>query len=129
MKKMMMAAALTTLSASAIAEWSQIASGDGQDIYVDRSTIRRSGKTVKMWNLLDLWAPKYKGTGDPYASSKGQVEYDCKNELARLLYFSNHSGQMGGGQTVDDRTIPNASWEPIPPESIVEGFWKIACGK
>lgn len=128
MKRMLLSVVLVIVSANAIAEWGLLASGEGQDIYVDRSTIRRSGKTVKMWYLFDFWTPQQKFGAVAYMSRKGQVEYDCQNEQSRQLYFSNHSGSMGGGNTLISQTT-TSPWEPIPPESIVEGFWKIACGR
>ena len=126
---MLLSVVLGIVSANALAEWSLLASGDGKDIYVDRSTIRRSGKTVKMWDMFDYWTPQQRGDAMHYMSSKAQVEYDCINERARLLYFSNHSGSKGGGETLTDQTVSAPSWAPIAPESIVEAYWKIACGK
>ena len=112
MKRMLLSVVLVMVSANASAEWSLLASGEGKDIYVDRSTIRRSGKTVKMWDMLDYWAPQFRGESIPYMSRKGQVEYDCINERARLLYFSNHTGSKGGGETLTDQTVSAPSWHP-----------------
>ena len=59
-------------------------------------------------------------------TSKGQDEYDCKGERYRVLYYSNHSKNMGGGVIVHFNPDP-MMWLPVPPGSVVEHVWKMVC--
>jgi len=49
-------------------------------------------------------------------------------EQYQFLYSSFHSENMGGGDVVRTNNNPS-KWAPIPPDSIVKGLWKFACGK
>lgn len=120
---------LISNSSSVMAEWARFgASGDGNTtIYVDSSTIRRTGYTVKMWAMYD---GKRLNTNFaiPFMSMNLQSEYDCKDERLRTLSQSNLSGNMGGGTVVYIDSKPSA-WRPFSPGSIDEGLWKYACGR
>src|SRR5215831_10467225 len=78
------------------AEWVQVAGNDhlGTASYVDSGTIRRNGNTVKMWVLND-YKTEQNVTGDPFLSTKQQVENDCTDERARTLAFTIFSGKRG----------------------------------
>lgn len=124
---------LTATSSAWAAEWVQVSSSTGNggyNIYADPATIRRSGDTVKMWDLLDFKSTQDIGRGRyRYLSSKSQDEYDCKDERTRQLYFTMHSGQMGGGEVVFTSDGTPTNWTPVAPGSIFETLWELACGK
>lgn len=95
--------------------------------YADPATIRRVGNKVKMWSLID-YKTSQTNAGEQYRSKKNQYEYDCKEEQFRLLFASDHSGNMGGGEVVMILHTPS-EWIPVPPGSIGEELLKLACGK
>ena len=127
MRKAVVMMLLAGVSGSAAAGWIAVGSSEPSTLYADLTTIRKAGDVVKMSDLLNFKTAQvtqwYR-----YLSSLTTSEYDCKNERARMLYFSWHSEQMGGGQIVHMDLDPG-EWEPIPPRSGVETLWKIACGK
>ncbi len=127
MRRIVLMVLLSAVSSTAMAEWVKVSNVDGGDItfYTDPSTIRKNGKSVKMWELQDYLTAR---TGENYLSVKIQNEYDCKNERTRLLFLSLHSAHMGGGDIVEMNNSPG-EWMPVPPASIIEALWKIACGK
>ena len=129
MFKIVLMLMLLALSNGVMAEWVKVADvmlGKGAS-YVDATTIRRSGNTVKMWSLTDLESAQVID-GQPYLSQKSRYEYDCMKNQVRLISISRHSGNMGAGNLIasDDDV---GKWISIPPYSLFEYLWKIACGK
>ena len=120
---------LTGASGGAIADWIKVAELETGSIYADPDSIRRDGDLVKMGTLYDLKVPiSSKTNGKRYVSQKLQGEYDCREEQWRILYFSWHSRNMGGGEMVE--YLADAyKWEPVPAGSGVEILRHFACGK
>jgi Surface-adhesin protein E len=126
-KKLGAALLLAAVSTSAVAEWVEIASNPTLTAYVDRTTIRKAGDSVRMWDLTDYKAVKVSVSGKNYLSSKIEAEYDCKAWQFRILTFSDHSGHMGAGEVVYRDPDP-CRWQPVFPSTISEALWNIACG-
>ena len=114
-------------SGAASAEWTDVGENEEFIQYVDRSTIRRNGNFVKMWDLVDYKKAKVIG-GKSNLSARAQNEYDCKEERRRFLAYTNFSGQMGSG-AINYTDSDTKKWVPVAPGSIGETRWKIACGK
>ena len=120
---------LALLSHSAAAQWVEVGDTGNATVYVDPATIRRAGSMVKMGTLYDLkTAVVSKTNGKRYLSQKMQTEYDCREARWRMLHFSWHSGNMGGGEMVESLS-DSYKWEPVPPGSGVEILWQLACGR
>lgn len=110
------------------AEWMSITkTEEGTTVYADPDTIRRKGNLVKMWDLHDFKTVQT-AAGGSYLSSKAQNEYDYTEERFRVLVLSNFSGNMGTSILVyidqDEK-----KWMPVPPHSVVQHLWAVACGK
>ena len=127
MMKLLMGLMLLVVSGAAIADWTAVGENDELIQYVDRETIRRNGNFVKMWSLADYKKAKVFG-GKSDLSSRGQQEYDCKDEKRRFLAFTTFSGQMGSG-AVTYNDSDTEKWVPVAPGSVGVTLWKIACGK
>jgi len=127
MRKAILMMLLAAASSSAAAEWVAVGSSEPSTLYADLTTIRKAGDTVKMSDLLDFKTAQVT-EGHRYLSSLTTSEYDCKGNRARILYFSWHSGNMGGGQIVN-MDLDTSEWEPVRPRSGVETLWKFACKK
>ena len=128
MRKVILMMLLAMVSGSAAAEWLEAGSNEiGAIYYADSATIRRAGNRVKMWNLVDYKTARVSFGGMPYMSMKAHVEYDCKEERARTLYYSNHSGNMGRRKSVFSDDDPT-KWRPVPRGTVQEDLWEIACG-
>ena len=127
MRKIVLMCLLTMMSNSAMAGWVECAGDKDSSINCDSTTIRIDGNRVKMWVLNDykkVIAPSY---GKPYLSTISQMEFDCKEEQIRGLYFSNYSGNMGSGELIYSDT-DSTKWVPVVPRSTGEYVWKFACG-
>lgn len=131
MKKLMVVILLAGISTSAMAEWIKINEGENTDIYVNKSSIRRTGNLVKMWSLYNFKTSEKDFENDkPHLSSINQMYYDCQNESSHPLYSIEYDGNMGLGN-VTFRSSGNVQTKdsPVIPDSIGEMEWKIACGK
>ena len=128
MKKLIPMLLLVGVSTNVLAKWTGIGkSPDGDTtIYIDFTTIRKHGDLVKMWHLYDFQTTKT-ASGIRYFSSKGQEEYDCKEEQSRALAFSMFFDKMGDG-VANYSGVVDSNWNPVSPGSIDEKLFKIACG-
>lgn len=103
-------------------------SAGGFTVYLDHGTILRKGDLVKMWALYDYKTTQAKA-GNVYFSSEMQSEYDCTEERTRVLSYVEFSGNMGRGNVVSSGSdVPN-TWISVPPGSVGQALWKIACRK
>ena len=129
MRKAIMTMLLAVVSGSAMAEWTKIINLSAGSLYADDATIRRDGNMVRIATLYDLKRPVISETnGKPYASQKVQNEFDCKEELWRMLEYSWYTGQMGEGQMIENFS-ESYKLRPIPSGGAVEMLWKHACGR
>lgn len=100
------------------------------DFYAARSTIHRSGGTVRMWEMLDSkTAPIGIHEGRQFYSARNLVEYDCRRSRHRILAASAYEGHTGKGALVGSEVFtPALAWQSIGPDSGYQGlFLKIAC--
>ena len=128
MNRLLLGLMLLMTATAASAEWTLADTSDDFILYVDRAAIRRNGDLVKMWDLADFKTVQTV-SGESYLSYKHQSEYDCKGEKAQLLAYIMFGGQMGSGKVVYSNGDVKLGWRPIPPGSVGEILWKIACGK
>lgn len=128
MRKAILMMLLAIVSSSAVAaEWVEVCHSDNTTAYANLSTIRKAGKKVKMWTLLDFQEPRH-FSGSSFMSIMSQNEFDCKEEQSRDIYISFISENMGAGVTIHSESKPN-KWSSITPDSIDESLLKTACRK
>lgn len=131
MIRLLLITLLLLSSAPAYAEWVVVSGNDevGMTVYVDLETIRRKGNQVKLWQLFDFKTVQTDASAaGSYLSLKGQREYDCAEERHRTLTATWFSGSMGHGSLVQFDS-DEKKWQSVPPSSINQTLWKIACGK
>jgi hypothetical protein len=64
----------------------EVGSGFGGDkVFVYPATIKKSGNSVTMWDLLNASTPQNLPGFSPFLSKVSQVQYDCKEEKTRTL--------------------------------------------
>ena len=85
-----------------MAEWVAVTTHDSGHIYADPSTIIREGNQVKMWTLVDYKKPKIIAPQlKPIMSMKSQIEFDCKENLSRMISIFTYPENMGVGEAGD----------------------------
>lgn len=99
----------------------------GMDVYVARSTIRRSGHSAQMWDLWDFKSP-HAFEGKRFLSARNQYEYDCAGTRRRMLSTVGYAGHMGQGAVVGSGGTTLA-WEPVGASGPIRDYWNIACAK
>jgi hypothetical protein len=114
-------------SSPAYAEWVEVGITDEATVYADPDTIRRKGDLVKMWYLHDFKTTQTV-LKKSYLSSRSQDEYDCTEDRHRALASTSFSGNMGSGKVRSSYSI-KGKWEPVPPGTITQTLWKVACDK
>lgn len=128
-KKLLFALLLVLVINNAVAEWKLVSKGMIRNkiiqVYLDYDRIRKSGDTVKVWELMDF--PEGSGLVNNL-SVKSLTEYDCLDERHRSLYKVFYTENMGEGR-VDFNVDTPSNWAPIIPDSVAETLWKEACGK
>ena len=124
--------ALMCLTTNAWSAWTFVTDTGTENrdfsVYVDLTTIKRNGDTVKIWYLHDFKNPRALRTGKSYRSSVLQEEYDCKTERLRTTASTDYSDDMGLGIAVlsDDDT---GAWSVVRPRTIGHTKLKLACGQ
>ncbi|HWH81557.1 MAG TPA: surface-adhesin E family protein [Burkholderiaceae bacterium] len=124
------AAAGSTLAQSAPARWDLLgstAANGGMDVYVARSTIRKTGSTAQMTDLYDFKTVQF-FEGRRYLSARNEHEYDCARDRMRLVGTIGYSDHMGQGSVIASDGVAMA-WERVPPNGPIREHWTIACAK
>ncbi len=121
------AALAAATSVPAMAEWVSIGEQGPAEVFVDKTTIVRTGDMATMWTLQELKTPGSAG-GAAYVSLKRQDEFDCKDPRTRGVQIAAYPQPKGEGKAVASEKGSGA-WSKIVPESTNELLWKIACTK
>lgn len=101
------------------------------DIFVDKSTIRKSGALVKMWTMSEYSSNQTNSNELSFKSDKTLFGFNCVNETTVIISLVQFSSSMGDGAVVysGSRKESELDWRPIVPQGVDELLWKIACSK
>ena len=101
-------------------DWNYVTeSVSGDKFYYDKDRIRKSGKFLYVWELIDYIKPI-----GGYLSSTRYVELDCSIFRFKRLKFQSYNKSMGEGNPTSDLT-PKDKWEYPKPNSVVESVYKV----
>lgn len=135
MKRVLLAVLLLAVTSAAWANWERFAGDPDNTVvtYIAPTAVRWSGergnRTVELWEMID-----YKNVQEigefRFRSRQQKIEYSCKTERSRQLFFALFSDQMGGGHKVYSSNVSFdiGDWKPIIPGSTSESIWKRFCG-
>jgi len=142
MRNIFLMVLLTTMSASAAAEWVKVGSFERYTLYAEPATIRKTGNVVNMSHLYDLHMID-EVAGKQFRSVMSKASYDCKGAKSRMLFASAYNGNMAksvekivAGKITTNRANRSINyisdpgrWKPIMSGSAEELLWKFACKK
>lgn len=114
-----------SLSDSALAHWTLIASTTGYDIYADRFSIQRDGDLASAMYLYDFRAVQSPARGH-FRSAKLLREFDCRTRRVRMVAISEYSDYLARGAEVN-AFYPELPWEPFTTGGVVDAQWQFAC--
>ena len=128
MKASLLAMCLLVSSGPVYGEWELIGVSETYkaNVYVDYSTVRRTGNILTMRELFDYETNHTLAGRKGYLSHTTEREYDCAAELTRILVVKWFSGQMGRGTMVDSLNLVS-NWTVVERGSIAEALWIAAC--
>jgi len=93
------------------------------DYYYDKDRIRKSGKYLYLWVLIDLRKKTNKYGNLSYTT---YVELDCSVFRFKDLRFQSYNKSMGEGEMKIDMTPPD-EWNYIKPDSVMEIMYNKVC--
>lgn len=133
MKRLLVVALMMVCSVS-WAEWELCSPSSGDEmitVYCDKSTIKRNGSILRMWELTNSSKARTDSLGNRFMSYKSLMAYNCREETVATISLVFYSGLSGEGNVVwsGTRQERELKWEPIVPGTNGENLWKIACGK
>lgn len=118
-------AALAPLSASAAA-WQAMPGGRGVSIEVDKSSMDRSGKTVKAWSKASYADVQQASAGDFFFSSyKSLAQYDCAARTAKPLFKVYYAED--GSEVTSVRYTEFDRPAQVVPDTAEEQVLEFAC--
>lgn len=109
------------------ADWQLVDTTESMFVYADNATVRKRGNTVKIWVLYDRKKPHKLSNGRDHKSFIVQKEFDCAEEQGRTLASAHYSEAFGQGDVLGSTNTPNASWEPMVPQSLGMALFQLAC--
>jgi hypothetical protein len=118
-------AALAPLSASAAA-WQALPGSRGVSIEVDKSSMDRSGKTVKAWTKASYADIQQASAGDFFFSSyKSLAQYDCAARTVKLLFKVYYAED--GSEVTSVRYTEFDKPAQVVPDTAEEQVLEFAC--
>ncbi len=104
-------------------DWNYVTETEyGNKFYYDKDRIRKSGKFLNFWMLLDLIKPTKFGD----LSSTIYVQLDCSVFRSKWLKTTSYKNSMGEGEIIKDYT-PKDEWKYPRPKSTLEYFYNKIC--
>ncbi len=83
--------------------------------YLDKGSVRRSGDKVILWTRRDLVLDQ--------GTSWNELEFDCSKRTETILAYIRDDGE-----TISHNVVrPHRKASPIPPRSVKERIFNIAC--
>ena len=130
MIKVVLMSLLAVASSNATAEWISLGNDSDVTLYVEPTTVRHSGDTVKIWSLLDYKKlTTDKDTNKAYLSRKDYFEFNCGEAEYRTTASHGFYGNMGRGDVVYSFLIKSPKWLPVVPDSKLAAVAQFACGR
>ena len=109
---------LLSFSINGYCEWVKVTSGTTGTQYIDFSTIKRNGKYLRVWDLIDF---------NNKTSQISLTQFDCDEERTMLISLTGYSGSMGTG--TPSSTPINPKWEYEIPNTNGYILLKRVCKK
>ena len=129
MKRAPLGVLLALACSSAAAEWTPV--GGKERIfsaYADKTSIAKTGNSVRMLSLYDFLMADVSADGHPHASTVALREYDCRLKQVRLLAYVDYAGNMGTGRVISPANAKGSDrWDPVVPGALDESFLAVAC--
>lgn len=116
---------LLSLTPLAHAEWLKVFENiRGTTSYIDTDSIQASGRYRKVSELQSY----KKASPEGMLSMKIKKEYDCKDELSRMITYTAYTGVMGSGEAMGT-VNPPTDWQSVSQNPGAKGAFRHVCGE
>ena len=128
MKTLLLILSLLLITSNAYAEWTSYGASVTDAVYFyDKSTIKRNGDKVKVWEYINYSPDDKKAKSINVSSQRTLSEIDCVNETYKGLSMQNFTEQDLKGDMID--VPPNRTPTYIPPDVTYAVLMKLVCKK
>jgi hypothetical protein len=104
-------------------DWTFVEETDtGIKFYYDKDRVRKSGKYLYFWELIDLLKPDKWGN----LSITRYIQLDCSILRTKFLKFHRYNNSMGEGK-LNSSSTPKDEWNYPPPDSVDEIVCNFVC--
>lgn len=129
MKKIQLTVFLLLMTTQVYAAWENYGSStDGTIYFYDKSSIKRSGNKVRVWDYKNFSADNEKAKSLNVGSARTLNEINCIDETYKMLVLHVFSKQNLEG-VMKDSPVTNPKIEYVVPESTFEDLVKSVCKK
>lgn len=115
-----------TLTHPSWGDWNYIRNEGGNTFYYDKDLVRKSGKFIYVWELIDFGKP-VKEKMNEYLSFTRYVQIDCSIFRYKDLKFKFYKKIMGQEGDSDWGFTPPFEWKYPQPESVGESMYNKIC--
>lgn len=128
MKNVMLASLvlLSGVSTSVCADWVKIYSNDKMTAYGDPTTLRVRGNISKISSMFDFKTEAALADGNTYNSVVRDTEFNCRENLQRMMGYSIFSGKMAKGKVLDIGADAQ-DWKPVSKLKVAIDMKDYAC--
>lgn len=109
--------------------WKRYGKSNEITIYLDRCTVRDTGRHRLVWTLSDYALPLTYPNKGLYSSAKVRRVIDCSSERLAYVGLIGYREPMGAGQTVWTETVDEGRWAFVdaPPGSVDDWLIREVC--
>ena len=126
MRKLLIGLVLSLVATAASAEWVlAFEAGTGEKFYANPTTKKRTGDTVRIWELQDFSKPAVLD-GKPVYSIRLYRQYDCAERTGQSLQTATFAGNMAAGESLGISTQPGTK-RFIAPGTAANAMLNFAC--
>lgn len=128
MFRLLIVSALTLSPILSHAAWKELGTNDLITVFINESSIKKSGDKVQILSMLDLKKPGVEPkTKSPVSSIIGLNEYHCGQVQYRPLEVKFMSGKRGEGKVIDEIKTPDSSFEAVVNGDWAAGVYNFVC--
>lgn len=119
MRRVLLTIVLILLTTNVFANWESYGSVKGNEIFYDRSSIKKNGVVVKVW--------AYYNVNENATSLLGLKQFDCLRETVKTLTIKEYTKLNLKGEISYNSTPDNPQADYIIPSSSDDILMKIVC--
>jgi|688.fasta_scaffold606185_3 hypothetical protein len=121
MKKIALTISMLFITTNVFGEWESYGSVKGNEIFYDRSTIKKMGVVLSVWAYYNI--------NQNATSLLGLKQIDCLNETIKTLTIKEYTKLNLKGEILYDSTPDNPQVDYIIPSSSDAALMKLVCKK